>query len=262
MRKFGFKVYSTNLYNAPNLIKECAEYASSVPDAFIELMVVPDSTMTDIKTIKEQIGDVEVRIHAPHDGMGFDPANKELQQKNQNLVAFAQKAADIFKAKTIVIHAGLGHGQQYINETVRQFKLFNDSRIVVENLPHLDYGTVPMHGSTADDISYIMQESGCGFCFDFSHAVCSALTLNINIDEHLRKFFNLHPSVYHMCDGDIHKDDDLHLHFGDGNFPLSHFLNDFTDKDAYITIETSISIEPNANLKIEDYQYMKSIQKI
>lgn len=262
MRKFGFKVYSTNLHNAPKLIKQCAEFASSVSDAFIELMVVPNSTMADLKKIKEQIGDVEVRIHAPHDSMGFDPGNKELEQKNQSLVALAQKAADLFLAKTIVVHAGLGHGQQYIDETVRQFKIFNDSRIVVENLPYLDYGTVPMHGSTPEDISYIMRESRCGFCLDFSHAVCSAVTLKVNIEEHLKKFFSLNPTVYHMCDGDINKADDMHLHFGDGNFPLAHFLNDFTDKNAYITMETSIEVEQEATLKIEDYRYMKSIQMI
>jgi len=260
MRKFGFKIYSTNLYTAPKLIKEYAEFASSVPDAFIELMIEPSSTMADLRKIKEQVGRVEVRIHAPHDGMGFNPGNKELQQKNQSLVALAQKAADLFSAKTIVVHAGLGHGQKYIDETIRQFKLFNDSRIVVENLPYLDYGTVPMHGSTADEILYIMQESSCGFCFDFSHAVCSALSLNVDIDEHLEKFFALNPTVYHMCDGDINKADDLHLHFRKGNFPLPHFLNDFTAKDAYITIETSMGVEQDANLKIQDYLYLRSIQ--
>ena len=262
MRKFGFKIYSTNLYNAPKLIKECAEFASSVSDAFIELMIVPDSTLADLKTIKAQIGDLEVRIHAPHDGMGFDPANKELQQQNQTLFAKAQVAADLFHTKTIVVHAGLGHGQQHIDETVRQLKLLNDSRIVVENLPYLDYGRIPMHASSAEEMSYIMQQTGYGFCFDFSHAICSALSLNVKIDEHLKKFFNLKPTVYHMCDGDITKADDLHLHFKKGNFPLPHFLNDFTAKDAYITIETSIKVEQSAKLKIKDYHYLKSIQNI
>lgn len=262
MRKFGFKVYSTNLYDAPKLIKQCAEYASTVSDAFIELMVVPSSPMADLKKIKEEVGDVEVRIHAPHDGMGFNPGNREMEQHNINLLDLSQKAADLFNAKTIVVHAGLGHGQQYIDETVRQFKLFNDSRIVVENLPYLDYGTVPMHGSTSEDIAYIKSECGCGFCFDFSHAVCSAITLNVNIDEQLKKFFGLNPTVYHMCDGDIKRADDLHLHFGKGNFPLPHFMNDFTDKDAYITIETSMNVEQEANLKIEDYLYLKSVQNV
>ena len=65
-----------------------------------------------------------------------------------------------------------------------------------------------------------------------------------------------------MCDGDINKADDLHMHFTTGNYPLSHFLNDFTAKDAYITMETSINLEQDADLRIQDYHYLKSIQNI
>ena len=99
----------------------------------------------------------------------------------------------------------------------------------------------------------------CGFCFDFSHAICAALTLHKNIETQLSEFFALHPTVYHMCDGDIAKAQDLHLHFGQGNFPLKHFLNDFTDDNAYITMETGKGIEQHSNTKIEDYNYLKSL---
>lgn len=262
MRKFGFKLYSTDLEKTPNLIKECADFASSVADSFIELMVVPSSTMIDLKKIKEQMGQLEVRIHAPHDGMGFDTGNKELEKQNQKLFAKAQKAADLFNSKTIVVHAGCGHGQQYIDETVRQFKLFNDSRIIVENLPYLDNGVQPMHASTAKEVAYIMKECGCGFCFDFSHAICSALTLKMDIDEQLKGFFDLKPTFYHICDGYIDKDIDLHLYLNTGTFPLAHLINDYTAKDAYITIETGVGIVHHADLKIKDYQYLKSIQNI
>lgn len=260
MRKFGFKLYSTDLVKTPNLIKECAEFASSVSDSFIELMIVPDSSMADLKKIKEQIGHLEVRIHAPHDGMGFDTGNKELVKQNQRLLGGAQKAADLFCSKTIVVHPGCGHGQRYIDETVRQFKLFDDARIIVENVPYMDNGVLPMHGSTAEEIAYIMRECGCGFCFDFSHAICSAITLKMDIDEQLKSFFALKPTVYHICDGYIDKDIDLHLHLNTGSFPLAHLLNDFTAKDAYITIETGVGKVPHADLKIKDYQYLKSLQ--
>ncbi len=262
MKKFGFKIFSTNLQNAPLFIKECAVFASSASDVFIELMVVPSSTIADLKKIKELVGNVEVRIHAPHDGMGFDAGNKELENQNRQILANAQRAADLFQAKTIVVHPGCGHGQQYIDETVRQFRLFNDSRIVVENLPHLDNRTLPMHGNTAAEISYIMKECGCGFCFDFSHAVCAAISMKLNIDEHLQKFFSLNPTVYHMCDGDINKAEDMHLHFGAGNYPLPHFLNDYTAKDAYITMETGKGLEQHNDLWIKDYQYLKNLKDI
>ena len=262
MRKFGFKIFSTNLYSAPQLIKEYVEFASTRQDMFIELMVVPSSTIDDLKKIKEQTGNVEVRIHSAHDTMGFDAGNKELEKQNQQLLAVSQKAADIFNAKTIVVHAGCGHGPQYINETVRQFKLFNDSRIVVENLPYLDDGILPMHGSTVEEISYIMQECGCGFCFDFSHAICAALTLNIDIEKQLQSFYALHPSVYHMCDGDIRKAEDAHMHFNTGNYPLKHYLNDYTDENAYITMETGKGVTQHNDLSVRDYEYLKSIQNV
>lgn len=259
MRKFGFKIFSTNLKTAPQLIGECADFAATKSDVFIEIMAHPDSSEDDFIKIKKIVGDTEVRIHAPHDAMGFDAGNKELEHSNKKILALAQKAADIFSAKTIVVHAGCGHGKKFIEETARQFKLFNDSRIVVENLPYIDDGKVDMHGSIAEEIKYIAAESGCGFCLDFSHAICAALSLNIDVDTQLKNFFALKPTVYHMCDGYINKPEDLHLHFGAGNYPLQHFLNDFTHEDAYITMETGSATQHN-DLWIKDYNYLKSLQ--
>ena len=223
-------------------------------------MMHTDSSEDDFKRIKKLLGNIEVRIHAPHDAFGFDAGNREQEQFNRKILNISQKTADLFNAKTIVVHAGCGHGEQYINETVRQFKLFNDSRIVVENLPYLDYGKTPMHGSKPEEIKYIMNESGCGFCFDFSHAICAALSLQKNIETQLKEFFALKPSVYHMCDGYINKPEDAHLHFGTGNYPLQHFLNDFTDENAYITMETGKTLEQHSDLRIKDYEYLKSLQ--
>ena len=36
MRHFGFKLFSSNLYNAPNLVQECADFAQKQNDMFIE----------------------------------------------------------------------------------------------------------------------------------------------------------------------------------------------------------------------------------
>ena len=137
--------------------------------------------------------------------------------------------------------------------------MFHDERILVENLPYFDNNGDELHGSTADEIAYIMSESGCGFCFDFSHAICAALSLNINIETQLKHFFALKPTVYHMCDGDLNIAKDVHDHFGDGNFPLKHYLNAYTDENAHITMETGHGFERRNDLKIKDYQYLKSL---
>ena len=161
MRKFGFKLFSTNLQNAPALISECADFAAKKNDMFIELMVVPSSTEADFLEIKKQVGNVEVRIHAPHHILGFDAGNKELEIKNRKIFEKVSSVADMFNAKTIVVHAGCQHGKEYLKETARQFNLFNDVRIVVENLPFIDDGDGrELQGSTANEIKFIQEESG------------------------------------------------------------------------------------------------------
>ena len=259
MRKYGFKIFSTILNTAPTLLKECVDFANAEQDVFLELMVLDDSSEQDLLEIKRQTKDIEVRIHAPHNIMGFDVGNKNLINKNSETFALSQKAADIFNSKTIIVHAGCGRGDEYIKETVRQIKQFNDKRIVVENLPLVASNMEPLHGNTAQEIKFIMDETGCGFCFDFSHAIGAAIELNLDIEKHLKSLFDLHPNVYHMCDGHIADKEDMHLHFGTGDYPLKHFLNDFTDKDAYITMETGKGIRQHADSWIKDYEYIKSI---
>ena len=136
MRKYGFKSFSTNINTAPGLIKECAEFAKSQNDIFIEITALADTTKDEWQQIKNQIGNTEVRIHTSY--IGLDTANKEFEQQNKKILAVAQRAADIFNSQTIVVHGGYGHGEKYIEETARQFRLFNDKRIVVENLPYWD----------------------------------------------------------------------------------------------------------------------------
>lgn len=258
MRKFGFKFFSTNYRAAPELVEECAAFIASKNDMFMELSAITETSEEEFKQIKKQIGDIEVRIHASINE--FDVGNREQEKQNRKILAVAQKAADIFHSPTIVVHPGYGHGPKYLEETARQFKMFHDERILVENLPHFDNNGDELHGSTADEIAYIMNESGCGFCFDFSHAICAALSLNINIETQLKRFYALNPTVYHMCDGDLSIAKDVHLHFGNGNFLLKHYLNTYTDKNAYITMETGNGFEPYSDLKVKDYLYLKSLQ--
>jgi len=258
MRKYGFKLFSSNLRTAPQLIDECANYASARDDMFIELMVVPDSTDNDLHVLKKRMQNVEVRIHAPHNTMGFDAGNRELVKQNQNLLALAQKAADIFNAKTIVVHAGCGRGQKYVEETARQFKLFNDKRIVVENLPCSASNGDILHGNTPQEIEFIMRESGCGFCFDFSHAICAAVGLKLDMEKQFADFFAMKPNVYHMCDGVIASGEDTHMHFGDGDYPLKRLLQTLTDENAYITMETGKGVMQHDDMWVKDYNYLRS----
>ena len=94
--------------------------------------------------------------------------------------------------------------------------------------------------STIDDLKKIKEQTGMQF----------------------QRFYALRPRVYHMCDGDIHKAEDAHMHFNTGNYPLKHYLNDYTDENAYITMETGKGITQHNDLSVRDYEYLKSIQNV
>ncbi len=256
MRKYGFKTFSSNIHDNPRIIDDMAKYVFEHRERlFVEFMAVETSTKEDFLFLKDCFTDVEIRIHAPHHLMGFDVGNKSLETNNRKLFEHAQQAADILNAKTIVVHPGCDDGIDVLKETVRQFKLFDDKRIVVENLPW------HMCGNTAEEITFIKEYCGCGFCFDFSHALCAANSLGIDAEKQLKGFFELRPDVYHLCDGDVMGLEDKHMHFGEGNYPLKHFIKDYTVEDAYITMETGqgipVAIEPWVN----DFEFMLKIER-
>jgi len=229
---------------------------------FIELMVVSSSTLVDFQKLKSIFGTLPVRIHSMHHSEGFDAGNKDLEQQNRTLLSLSQQAADIFDSPIIIVHAGCGHDEEHLQETARQFKLFNDKRILVENLPYISgqrSGHIPFHGNTPEEIKHIMDESGCGFCLDFSHAMCAAVYLGIDTEQQLHGFTNLKPSMFHICDGFVDEKYDKHEHFGKGNYPTAHFLQDYTTDDAYITIETGHGVMEHNTLWVQDYQYLKSL---
>ena len=262
MRKYGFKLFSTNLRNNPKIVAEGADYVRRNSDRmFIELMVVPQPDLADLKTFKKHFKGLEVRIHAPHNIMGFDAGSRSLEKQNREILSLSQRAADMLGAKTIVVHAGCGHGRENLEETARQFKLFADKRIVVENLPAYASDGTPLHGNTPDEIAFIRSESGCGFCFDFSHALCAANFFGLDIEKQLAGFYALKPDVYHLCDGRSDERDDKHLHFGEGDYPLGHYVNDYTDKNAYITMETGHGMPKDIQAWVADFEYVKNLEQ-
>ena len=262
MRRFGFKIFSNNLQNNLPVLTEIEQFVRQHrQQTFIEMMVLPDTTEEDIRRYAERFAGITVTIHAPHHIYGFDPARRECEKSNREMLALAQRAADVLHSDVIVVHSGCGKAEDKLAETMRQFKIFAaDKRVVVENLPYDDDNNEPiLHGNTAAEIAKIRDFSGCGFCFDFSHAICAANSLGLDVEKQLAEFYNLNPTVYHMCDGTMNGKYDSHLHFGEGDYPLAHFLCDYTAADARITMETG-SGKPNSSLPwLQDYDFVQKI---
>lgn len=262
MRRFGFKIFSNNLQNNPQVLADIEAFVRRHrQQTFIEMMVLPQTTEAELQQYAERFADLTVTIHAPHHLYGFDPARRELEKSNRKMLEVARRAADVLRAEVIVVHAGCGKAEDGLAETMRQFKIFAaDKRVVVENLPYDDDSSEPiLHGNTAAEIARIQDYCGCGFCFDFSHAVCAANSLGLDIEKQLTEFYNLKPTVYHLCDGTMAGKYDSHLHYGEGDYPLAHFLRDYTAADARITMETGHG-KPDSSLPwLQDYDFVQKI---
>ena len=258
MRKYGLKLFSTNLKTNPKMLEQGVEFVKQHPDdMFIELMV-KDSSIADLDKIAELFTGIEVRLHAPHHLLGFDAGNAALEKSNRKLWEQVQYAADIMYAKSIVVHAGCGDVKTHLSETIRQFKLFNDKRIAVENLP-LHSDGITLHGTLPEEIKQIMDSTGCGFCFDFSHAVCTAYAMQINPEILLAGFYALHPTVYHLCDGETDNEEDNHFHYGEGEFPLGKWLQNYVADNGYVTMETGSGCPQDITPWVKDYEYIRNL---
>ena len=162
-------------------------------------------------------------IHAPHSAAGLNLANVDNRKKNEAKIAESIRFADELKAKYIIFHSGTNG---IPGEVVTQLSPFADERFLIENKPIRGLDGSTCVGCVYSDLKLIIDGigKGCGFCFDFGHAICAANTLKKEPFDFIKKFYALNPRVYHLTDGDFSSELDCHLHYGEGNFPLKQLL--------------------------------------
>jgi endonuclease IV len=202
-----------------------------MPKSYDETHVIVRKKMKDIPAV------IHAPIYVPPRYYGIDTGNKNAFKDNVEKLKDSQKFADLLHVDVIVLHPGMGDGEGYLHETIRQFGAFNDPRIAVENLPYNPHGQV-LQGSSPDNIKRIIDETGCKFCFDFAHAICAANSLGRDTYDDFAKYNSINPDLYHLSDGDFSATVDSHLHLGLGNYDIEKILKEFTQKNLMIVLET------------------------
>ncbi len=240
MKKCGVKFWSRNILQTPEIIEEISVKTKEGVFDFVEIFAFKDSFEDTSKKIFSLFKDTHVNIHASHGSYGFDTGNSENFKENLKQFNEAQKFADLFNSEIIVTHPGFGRTEQHLEETIKQFKLFDDERLTVENLPvgENPNNTFCYHGTSPQEISTIISETKCKFCLDYSHAICAANSLKVNPFGFLKAFNEMNPVTYHISDGGINKEIDEHLHIGEGDYPFKAIIDNFSSENAYLTLET------------------------
>ena len=262
MRKFGVKVWSKDVLRNEAFFQQCIDSVKDGKFSYIELFAQAGSYQDTSDKIKKQMKGLPVVIHAPHCGVGMDLGREDMREQNREMLKDSQLFADMLDASIIILHPGMGPEKKYLEESIYQFKSFRDARLAVENQPYECCVTHRLlHGITPDDVKLFKNETNCQFCFDFYHAICTANSLKCPVYDYLAAFHNLHPDMYHLCDGDINGVEDTHLHLGEGNFDLKRFLNEFIDDGALVTLETGREIPQNIEPWMNDLIYIQNVEK-
>ncbi len=253
MHKLGLKLWSVN---TDNYLREAKKlYNRGIYD-YIELYIVPNNE-DKLSTWKEL--NIPYIIHAPHFLHKMNLSLKEYEENNIKIYREVKLYADILKAPKIIFHSGTDGDYK---ETARQLKNLNEPRALIENKPYKLMPAIKGKayvGTKFEEIEYIINEVGCGFCFDICHAICAANSHGLDIYKSLEKWVTLNPNLIHLSDKDISTEMDFHLNFGNGTIDFGKVLG-ILPNNVPITIETPKKSKKNIDDFIEDVNYIRAIQ--
>lgn len=252
MHKIGLKLWNINTdYYYDEAIHL---YNDGIFD-YIELYIVPGHL--DLIEKWKKIG-IPFDIHAPHFAHNMNLSKREYERDNYTKYIEVKEYADSLNASVIVFHGGINGDYR---ETARQIKNFNDSRILIENKPYQPLRMTEDNkcvGSKYEEIKYIMKESGCGFCLDIGHAICSANSQGIEPYSYIEKLVTLNPKRIHLSDIDTTSKYDQHLNYGKGDLVFEKVIN-IIPKGVSITIETLKKSKTALDDYVQDAQFIKKL---
>ena len=210
--------------------------------SYLELFVVPDSsaTLPEWRRLHDEVG-IPFVIHNAHTAQGFNLAKREMESRNREIFAETRAFADALEAEHVIFHGGTDGD---VGETVRQLKAFGEKRALIENKPFLplpnDADVKFCRGATVQELERIIDGTGCGFCLDIGHAVCSANSQGLEpyafVAELARRF---RPAMFHLSDvTDMSSPYDAHPHLGTGELDIDRLRREVFPADAAISVET------------------------
>jgi endonuclease IV len=256
MPKLGLKLWSTNTTYA-NISLEL--HQKRVFD-YIELYVVPGTKKICLDQWKEK--SFSYILHAPHDCSGFNLSLRSWESRNRLLIEEVESFRVALKPMMIIFHPGI-HG--FIHEITRQILLFKKDYpglfniAVIENLPKIGIKGEICLGASPEEIERLMHETGLGFCLDIGHAICYAAWAGVEWRNVIDQFMRLNPNMFHLSDGNVNSQTDLHLSFGEGNYELSSIIKRLPSQ-AYVSIETKKNSKLNLNDFEKDVVYFKECE--
>ncbi|MBF0485504.1 MAG: hypothetical protein HQL16_03210 [Candidatus Omnitrophica bacterium] len=253
MKKIGLKLWSTNLTYIP----EAQDlFAKKVFD-YIELFIVPGSC--GMIPHWKKLG-IPYILHAPHSYAGLNPSDSSKRHVNMGLIREVDLFFSALMPTWVIFHPGVNGD---INESVMQFRSFRDSfaemyqRVLIENKPQVGLRGEQCLGASVEEVRSILTQTGLGFCLDFGHAICYAISAKKIWEQIVAGFLELNPAMFHVCDG-YYSGQDAHEHLGKGQFDLSKIIK-YLHSDAMLTVETKKDFPDSLDDFLQDVNFLQHL---
>ena len=163
---------------------------------------MPDSV--DALSVWQELHDkagIPFLIHNAHSATGFNLADAGCEKRNSEIYAQTKAFADALDSEYVIFHGGV---DGTIAESARQLKNLGEHRALIENKPYLPLpgplNSKVCRGATIEEIAYVIDKVGCGFCLDVGHAVCAANSQGIEPYSYIEKLAEFKPLVFHLSD--------------------------------------------------------------
>lgn len=239
MPEIGLKLWSVN---TDTYLHEARRLHAEEVIAYIELFVVPGTldTLDAWRRLQDETG-MPFIIHNAHFAAGFNLADASMAENNSRIFSQTRAFAEALEARYVIFHGGM---DGTIEETVRQLKALGEPRALLENAPCRPLpnrvGALCCRGATVAEIGHVLRETGCGFCLDVGHAVCSANSQGIEpysfVTDLAARFA---PVMFHLSDvADMTSPYDAHPHLGTGALDMARLCREVFPDGAAISIET------------------------
>jgi sugar phosphate isomerase/epimerase len=246
----GLKLHSTNVALIPDAITLKKEGTFD----YVELYIIPGTYKETIDAWKNL--DVPYIIHAPHSFHGVNLAQADKWETNLQYFNEARQFADELGTDIIIVHGG---NNGTFSETIRQIRLLNEKRIVLENKPLKGINGEICVGCSPYEFQHELEVGVLnGIALDFVHAVYAANSAKIDKMKIIKEFTIFNPKVFHLSDGDAFAEKDVHINLGNGNMDLDKFVS-VIPKGALVTIETPRNQSKGLEDFVSDIQMLSSI---
>ncbi len=257
MTSWGLKLWSVN----DNYVDEAVRLHEMGMFDYIELFIAPGTEERYLSLwagLRERYG-IKFVAHAPHFMSGMNLAKRENMENNLRMAKETFKAADRLGAEMVIFHSGIGGKDK---EVVFQLKKIFDPRMLIENKPYYPLSGKEMvcNGNSPENIRFIMENAGVGFCLDIGHALCSANAQNKDRNAYLRLFMELKPKMFHISDGDNESVFDSHVHIGSGSYDLKSALAELP-ANSLVTIETEKDSRTDLKDFVGDLKKLKELAR-